>query len=370
MAFMHFGNFLEGMRLSAQDIADKEKAALNERYMNEQMATMQLSRRMNEDELGYRPQQRSMEEARFANDQEQFAIEQRARRIESLRGEALSGLADLDLTDANALNRALTAHAKQAEYNGLPAQYAGWSARDAGKGVIELVSPDGTATRMDKRSASIFGHRLWNEIPEWKKTEDEIRRARAAVGAGKSSKVIDTSLYKDAGVAELKYQTQLSELRKNPKLLTMEVDGLAMDREDAIKRLQQLADDAASLRKYLNERRLHQRREDDFDPTIDPEDYANWRKKRSASSAAPAVAPRPTKVGQKTQYGGMDFFAVAPRGSNQPQYVTDDPSAIRAYATATGKTTRQVPLSWVAQNMQEPANSAAPNVSLDQFLTP
>ena len=44
MAFMHFGNFLEGMRLSAQDIADKEKAALNERYMNEQMATMQLGR--------------------------------------------------------------------------------------------------------------------------------------------------------------------------------------------------------------------------------------------------------------------------------------------------------------------------------------
>lgn len=44
MAFVDFGSFLKGMRLSASDIADEKKAALNERYMNEQMQTMQLGR--------------------------------------------------------------------------------------------------------------------------------------------------------------------------------------------------------------------------------------------------------------------------------------------------------------------------------------
>ncbi len=44
MAFMDFGSFLKGMRLSASDIADREKAELNKRYMDEQMQTMALGR--------------------------------------------------------------------------------------------------------------------------------------------------------------------------------------------------------------------------------------------------------------------------------------------------------------------------------------
>lgn len=44
MAFVDFGSFLKGMRLSASDIADEQKAALNKRYMEEQMQTMQLGR--------------------------------------------------------------------------------------------------------------------------------------------------------------------------------------------------------------------------------------------------------------------------------------------------------------------------------------
>ena len=195
MAFMHFGNFLEGMRLSAQDIADKEKAALNERYMNEQMETMQLSRRMNEDELGYRPETRRMEAEKFRMGEEQFANEQRARRIDAMRGEALAGLADVDLTSADALNRALAAHAEQANYNGIPAQYAGWTARDAKDGSIELVSPEGKAQRLDKRNASIFGHRLWNEVPEWLKAEREEKRARMSSGGGGTYKTSQYGAY-------------------------------------------------------------------------------------------------------------------------------------------------------------------------------
>lgn len=63
-----FGSFINGMRLSASDIADRQKALLNERYMNSQMETMDLSRRMNEDELGYRPVQRGMDAERFGNE--------------------------------------------------------------------------------------------------------------------------------------------------------------------------------------------------------------------------------------------------------------------------------------------------------------
>ena len=135
MAFMHFGDFLQGMRLSAQDIADREKAELNRRYMEEQMSTMELRRRMDEDELRDRSEVRRIRGEEASRASKTFDQEQTKRDVERLRSQATAALAVGDR--ASALKLYNQAQALQ----GLENPLAGTEFAAGADGSMELVRP-------------------------------------------------------------------------------------------------------------------------------------------------------------------------------------------------------------------------------------
>lgn len=147
MAFMHFGNFLEGMRLSAADIADREKSELNRRYMDEQMQTMQLAREMNRDELGYRPELRARDAEQFGMDRTRFKTEQTDRELALAMNPAIAGIeADLNPTSVQA---AIDANIAARKTLGLPVDPALEGLRvSAGKDGSFVFTPRGPTTTM------------------------------------------------------------------------------------------------------------------------------------------------------------------------------------------------------------------------------
>ena len=191
MAFMHFGNFLEGMRLSAQDIADKEKAALNERYMNEQMATMQLGRdntRLGMEEtrmeMARKPKQWEQEDQKYNWETYKNRLSDRLSALSQplndpqVSGESLLSSGNTAIYDINAMRAEL----------GIPRMNIGGVEFDEKTGEYFVADEEGRPLTPRTKSAKETSGDLWRMLRDKQTTEEEeaaaLRDARARSGGG------------------------------------------------------------------------------------------------------------------------------------------------------------------------------------------